>query len=83
LLGGVIGVAVGFGLEPVLSAIAAMLGVSFHKLIGGAANFFLPAPSLEAAALALAVTLALGLAFGSYPAHRAARLDPIQALRRV
>jgi putative ABC transport system permease protein len=83
LLGGVTGVAVGFGLEPVLSAIAAMLGVSLHKLIGGAANFFLPAPSLEGAALALAVTLALGLAFGSYPAHRAARLDPIQALRRV
>jgi putative ABC transport system permease protein len=73
LLGGVLGILLAFGLQPALSA---------TKLARGAREF-LPSPSLEAALLALLVALALGLAFGFYPARRASRLDPIQALRRA
>jgi putative ABC transport system permease protein len=65
LLGGLIGIAVGL-----------MVGATLKSLLG----FSAPVP-LWSAGLAAAVSVAIGLVFGLYPANRAARMDPVEALR--
>jgi putative ABC transport system permease protein len=68
----------------VLSSLGGLIGVvaglSATRLIGSFAGWqtLVSTPSLM---LAFVVSLAVGLFFGFYPARRAARLDPITALR--
>jgi putative ABC transport system permease protein len=67
LVGGAIGAGLSYGVGALVSAIP---GFPFQVIISG-----------EALALALGVSSACGFIFGLYPALRATRLDPIEALR--
>ena len=69
----------------VLSVFGGVVGTVFGSAIGLAIASWTPIPaSLElwSIALGIGITAAVGLFFGLYPAMQAARLDPIEALRR-
>jgi putative ABC transport system permease protein len=72
-LGGVIGVGVGIGLSVLGAAIAPSFGPTFET--------FAPAVTIPSIVISFAISLAIGLIAGGYPANRAARLRPIEALR--
>ena len=65
LLGGLLGIVVGLGVGQVLKMV---LGLSSGV-------------PLWSAVVACAVSIGIGLAFGLYPANRASRMDPVEALR--
>jgi putative ABC transport system permease protein len=65
VLGGVFGIALGWGASLIVTATGLMT----------------TEVSWNAVALAVGVCAAIGIVFGYYPARRAAKLDPIEALR--
>jgi len=69
----------------VLSVFGGVIGTIFGAAIAITIAKFTPIPaSVEVWSVALGITITalVGLFFGIYPAMRAARLDPIEALRR-
>jgi len=69
----------------VLSMFGGIIGTIFGASFATAVARFTPIPaSIEpwSVVLGIAITALVGLFFGLYPASRAARLDPIEALRR-
>ncbi|MFQ5723319.1 MAG: ABC transporter permease [Terriglobia bacterium] len=64
LVGGVLGVALGFGISESV------------RWVAGWRTIVTPG----SVTIAFSVCFAVGVAFGSYPAYRAARLDPVRAL---
>ncbi|MBI2458950.1 MAG: ABC transporter permease [Parcubacteria group bacterium] len=70
LLGGLIGIALGVLTAVLISLAARFLGYSWDLVI-----------SWLSIALAVAVSAAIGLIFGLYPAFKASRLEPVEALR--
>ncbi len=70
LCGGAIGVGIGWLIVKIMSIVAANAGFPFPAMLPG-----------DVIALAVGVSIVIGLVSGIYPAVRAARLNPIEALR--
>jgi putative ABC transport system permease protein len=67
-----------------LTLIGGLLGILFGLASGELLKYALQLESgvpLWSAALACVVSIVIGLTFGLYPANRAARMDPVEALR--
>ena len=69
LIGGAFGVLVGWGISTLLSGMS-LGGTTIETVM-----------SVNIPILAVSVAAAVGIVFGLYPAYRAARLNPIEALR--
>ena len=68
----------------IICLIGGIIGIIFGMLLGyaGASLLGFPAhPSVDAILIAVCFSMAIGVFFGYYPAHKAAKLDPIEALR--
>jgi putative ABC transport system permease protein len=78
-------IAVQFLLETVvLSSVGGLLGVGLGIALAHVVSHFFEFPTIIqpwSPMLAFAVSVAVGLIFGTYPARRAAHMDPIEALR--
>lgn len=70
IMGGIIGIVLGFLVSAIVAFIANYLGYSWDFVV-----------SFTSVLLGTGVAAVIGLVFGIYPAQRAAKLDPIEALR--
>ncbi|HEY3895128.1 MAG TPA: ABC transporter permease [Pseudonocardiaceae bacterium] len=75
-LGGIIGILVGVGLSVLGGVIAPKIAPD-----SGVFASFAPVVSVPSVVISFAISLAIGVIAGGYPANRAARLRPIEALR--
>ena len=75
----------------IVGAVGGVLGIGLGYLLSAVANHILPmvltdmtltvSPSIGSVAVAFSISVGIGVLFGFLPARRAARLNPIEALR--
>ncbi len=68
----------------VICLVGGVIGILLGAAMGYVGSYLLDAPALPsfgAIALAVGFSLAVGIFFGYYPANKAAKMDPIEALR--
>lgn len=70
LVGGLIGLIIGIFFAFIIAQVVQGLGYEYQFIV-----------SLSSIVVSMLVTMVIGLIFGVYPARKAARLDPIDALR--
>ena len=70
VVGGIIGITLGYGISLLISYVAALSGLKLQT------NF-----SLEIIIGALLFSMIVGMVSGYFPAKKAAKLDPVEALR--
>jgi putative ABC transport system permease protein len=75
--GGLIGVVIGVG----LSGLGGMLAPAFAPYLGSTFAGFTPVVTLLPVVTSFVISLTIGLIAGGYPAYRAVRLRPVEALR--
>ena len=73
-IGGVIGIALGILMANVLTNVIALV-------LGTGNDGFVAVPTLTGIAVSFGVSVGVGILFGYLPANKAARLNPIEALR--
>ena len=68
----------------IICAVGGVLGILFGGLLGYVGSTLIGAPAvpkLSYILLAVGFSMAIGIFFGYYPANKAARMDPVEALR--
>ena len=70
LAGGILGVICGLGISQLIKGVATFGSTSLNPVV-----------SLSSILLAVGFSVAVGLVFGLYPANRASKLEPVEALR--
>jgi putative ABC transport system permease protein len=76
-LGGLIGVGIGVG----LSSLGGIIARAFASSLGSTFAGFTPIVTVAPVVASFAISLTIGLIAGGYPAYRAVRLRPVEALR--